>query len=67
MVLSAVESRIVYAWGGEAQISDEAIAVEITRMVVSYLGLDSKYGVYAPPPVSSDTKRTSKRKRSAAS
>jgi AcrR family transcriptional regulator len=67
MVLSAVESRIVYAWGDLEQASDEAIAVEVTRMVLSYLGIDSKYGVYAPPPVSSDTKRTSKRKRSAAS
>ena len=66
MVLSAVESRIVHAWGGLGKTSDETMAVEITRMVVAYLGIESKYGVYAPPPPISDTKHTGRRKKSSA-
>jgi len=40
MVLSAMESRVIYSGGGTAGLDDKVIAAQIAQMVVSYIGID---------------------------
>jgi AcrR family transcriptional regulator len=40
MVLSAMESRVIYSDGGTVDLDDETVAAQIAQMVVSYVGID---------------------------